>query len=83
MGGSAECAGACLCFAEFDRIWLEVSHALHPLGGGGFNRYAHSAEPTPKVCESVHWLAWTMLKLSKHMLRALSSGMQVPNIEVE
>lgn len=31
--------------SEFDRIWLQVSHALHPFGGGGFKRLTPHRRP--------------------------------------
>ena len=33
--------------SEFNRIWLEISHALHPFGGGGVAT-RHSADPNPR-----------------------------------
>ena len=42
--------------SEFDRFLIfRFHHALLPFGGGGFNRSAHSAGPTPKACGLVSW----------------------------
>ena len=53
-----ECAGlldfvrSCQNLTDFD---IRSHHALLPFGGGGFNRSAHSAEPTPRACGLVIW----------------------------
>ena len=58
LGGPAECAGlldfvrSCQNLTDFD---IRFHHALLPFGGGGFNRSAHSAGPTPKACGLVSW----------------------------
>ena len=93
LGGSAECAGlldfvrSCQNLTEFD---FPVSSRPAPLiGGGGFNRSAHSAEPTPNARGLVHWFfgvlavgvciaiqnrAVTKLEGSKELPESLQSG---------
>ena len=53
--GSAEWAGAAGegirgGAVEIFYLTLWFSTPCTPIGGGGFNRYAHSAEPTQKFC---------------------------------
>ena len=61
--GLAECAGALgFVLGRFRARSCKKSHTLGPYGGGGFNRFAHSARPGRGITKSLTFIEASSLK---------------------